>query len=72
VADAKLIKGLTGDDAVAIFPCGPSTPTCVCKCPDGPCEHAWDGEVIESGSVTTVTCGRCGASAFEHSMWVGP
>jgi hypothetical protein len=53
--------------------CGPSRmPICKCQCPEGPCEHRWDGPIEEQGSVTTVTCSRCGMSAFSHSMWVGP
>lgn len=57
--------------------CGPSTAACQCACPDGPCEHVWDGEEEEgeeTGGVyySTTTCSRCGMTSMAHSMWVGP
>lgn len=59
---------------VTAIACGPSTGKCKCQCPDGPCEHVWDGPEIElmDGQCVTVTCSRCGMSAYSHSMWVGP
>ncbi len=64
-----------------IFACGPSTARCKCHCPES-CEHVWDGpqeEIIghdsqgeEYVSGASVTCSRCGASAFGHDMWVAP
>ena len=63
--------------AVIISTCGPSTDKCKCQCPDGPCEHIFDGPTIEGddidgGGWSSVTCSRCGMSALSHSMWVGP
>lgn len=54
--------------------CGPSTTKCACKCPDGPCEHKWDGEGWESddGLLGSSTCSRCGKRAIDHDQWVGP
>jgi hypothetical protein len=62
------------EEKTTIFVCGPSNPRCKCQCPDGPCEHVWDGEEVEfdNGQCVSVTCSRCGMSAFSHSMWVGP
>lgn len=47
---------------------------CYCACPDGPCEHKWDGEDWESecGCAVSVTCSRCGTTAMSHDMRVGP
>lgn len=63
------IKG----DGVTVMACGPHSATCECNCPDS-CEHKWDGPVVEfdEGRGSTVTCSRCGMTAFEHSMWVMP
>lgn len=64
-------------DGPVVFMCGPNTPgKCVCRCPES-CEHVWDGpEITErqpgGGVMSSVTCSRCGADAFTHSMWVGP
>jgi hypothetical protein len=52
--------------------CGPSAAPCVCKCPDGPCEHKWDGEWEEDELTASVTCSRCGSVKMGHDMWVGP
>jgi hypothetical protein len=61
----------------SLFLCGPSTAKCVCKCPDGPCDHVWDGEGVEGeepggGYFSSVTCSRCGITSMSHSQWVGP
>jgi len=60
------------DIPITTFTCGPSTPTCKCQCPKGPCEHVWDGPWVEFDNTVTVTCSRCRLSSFTHSMWVGP
>lgn len=62
----------TGGVTVAM--CGPASAKCVCKCPDGPCDHKWDGEgeTSDDGRSWSATCSRCGKSAMAHSMWVGP
>lgn len=47
---------------------------CYCDCPDGPCEHKWDGKTWESEDkcAMSVTCSRCGMTSMSHSMRVGP
>lgn len=47
---------------------------CYCACPDGPCEHSWDGKPYESadGCAWSTTCSRCGISSMSHSLRVGP
>lgn len=46
---------------------------CYCACPDGPCEHTWDGKMREGayGSIS-VTCSRCGCTAIGHDLRVMP
>ena len=43
---------------------------CYCACPDGPCQHVWDGPEWgdEDGSCQSVTCSRCGTVAMFHDM----
>lgn len=62
------------DGQFSLYLCGPQPKTCKCQCPNGPCEHKWDGPVEESdsGLIGSVTCSRCGLWAMDHSMWVGP
>ncbi len=47
---------------------------CYCACPDGPCQHIWDGPQYTSEDLCLVssTCSRCGAVAAFHDMRVGP
>jgi len=48
---------------------------CYCACPDGPCQHQWDGpEYVEEegGYLSSATCSRCGAVAAYHDMRVLP
>lgn len=54
--------------------CGHDPNACYCDCPDGPCEHSWDGEPWESadGGAWSVTCSRCGQTSMSHSMRTGP
>lgn len=58
--------------------CGPSTQKCVCKCPNGPCEHQWDGEPVREYhdnsnlASESSTCSRCGMDSMAHDMWVSP
>lgn len=73
--EAMRRDGMTPHDTA--IACGPSTPTCRCKCPDGPCEHVFDGPFIEhrdeDGCHTgTATCSRCGMEAIVHDLWVLP
>lgn len=47
---------------------------CYCACPDGPCEHTWDGKPYESedGGVWSMTCSRCGTTSMSHSLRTMP
>ena len=55
---------------------------CYCACPDGPCQHLWDGPQqplgLEEGEDESqargwsVTCSRCGVDAMSHDMRCGP
>jgi hypothetical protein len=47
---------------------------CYCACPNGPCEHDWNGPEWQSedGCAISATCARCGTTAMSHSMRVGP
>ncbi len=55
---------------------------CYCACPDGPCQHIWDGPQkpigLEEGEDErnapgwSVTCSRCGADAMSHDMRCAP
>ena len=49
---------------------GPGSHQCVCNCPDGPCEHVWDGPTEEGDNYHSATCSKCGKSAISHDMWV--
>lgn len=46
---------------------------CYCACPEGPCEHKWDGEGWESedGLASSATCSRCGTTCMSHSLRTG-
>lgn len=47
---------------------------CYCACPDGPCQHVWDGPewVSEDECGSSVTCSRCGEVAMFHDMRNAP
>jgi hypothetical protein len=45
---------------------------CYCACPDGPCQHVWDGPEYEGENGSSVTCSRCGTPAIYHDMRCGP
>jgi hypothetical protein len=47
---------------------------CYCACPEGPCQHEWDGPeyIGEEGCLHSATCSRCGAVAAYHDMRCGP
>ena len=36
------------------------------------CEHVWNGEINYFKDGATVTCSKCGMSAMNHDMTVGP
>ena len=41
---------------------------CYCACPDGPCQHIWDGPGIDGDHFSSVTCSRCGTDALSHDL----
>lgn len=46
---------------------------CYCACPDGPCEHAFDGDRSLTDDEDRICgseqfCSRCGTGALDHSM----
>lgn len=45
---------------------------CYCACPDGPCQHIWDGPKYREENMSSVTCSRCGEPAIYHDMRCGP
>lgn len=64
-----------GDErAVTVFACGPQSAKCRCNCnaESRDCEHKWDGPWKELERGGSVTCSRCGMTAIDHDMWVGP
>jgi len=74
IAELKAKLGISPDDACepGCACCGDDA--CYCACPDGPCEHTWDGPDWESedGGTCSVTCSRCGGTAISHDMRVMP
>jgi len=63
-----------GEQVISVNVCGPGSAQCKCQCPDGPCEHQWDGAWYESedGRMGTSTCSRCGMHRIDHDLWVCP
>lgn len=65
---------LGGDPGEApTFHCREYHSPCYCACPDGPCEHDWDGSRDIAGDDGTLAgwetcCTRCGEGAMHHSM----
>lgn len=46
---------------------------CYCACPDGPCEHDWQGRRdFEDGSGSETFCSRCGLGCMSHDLRVLP
>lgn len=46
---------------------------CYCACPDGPCEHDFQGwRNFEDGCGGERVCIRCGMGAMGHSIRIGP
>lgn len=41
---------------------------CYCACPDGPCQHVWNGPEHSEDCMSSVTCSRCGTPAIYHDM----
>jgi hypothetical protein len=59
-------------DPIGIIGC--DAKSCRCFCPEGECEHKWDGAWWESedGLESSVTCSVCGTVRMFHDMRVGP
>lgn len=45
---------------------------CYCACPDGPCQHIWNGPEYREDNMSSVTCSRCGTPAIFHDMRCAP
>lgn len=45
---------------------------CYCACPDGPCQHIWDGPEYREENISSVTCSLCGEPEIYHDMRCGP
>jgi hypothetical protein len=47
---------------------------CYCACPEGPCQHVWDGPdyASEDECCVSITCSRCGTPAVYHDMRCAP
>ena len=60
--------------SLTLIACGPGSAKCKCACPDGPCEHKWDGAWVKTDDQggESVTCSRCGKVAMDHDLWVAP
>lgn len=46
---------------------------CYCACPNGPCQHVWDGPEVTSdeedqGFWSSGSCSRCGAVQMYHDI----
>lgn len=62
----KLEEGLDVQaGAVIAHRCAPEV------CSDGG-KHQWDGEVIEMGYCSSVTCSKCGVDAMSVDQWTAP
>lgn len=55
---------------IRLHDCG--TGPCYCACPDGPCQHIWNGPEYREENMSSVTCSRCGEPAIYHDMRCGP
>lgn len=59
------------DPAKASFHCSSMT-DCYCDCPDGPCQHIWNGPEYRESGMSSVTCSRCKMPAIHHDLRCGP
>jgi len=81
-ASVQAICDAHGVDRSKIFFHASHSHGCYCACPDGPCQHIWDGPSrpigLEEGEDErnapgwSVTCSRCGADAMSHDMRCAP
>lgn len=74
---ARICHDMGLDPRTAKVSCCHSGGACYCDCPDGPCQHVWDGpeyteESEGGGFMSSVTCSRCGTPAIYHDMRCGP
>lgn len=50
---------------------------CYCACPEGPCQHIWDGpgrDILNDHDEPCgfeTTCSRCGMGSMSHSLRIG-
>lgn len=49
-----------------------NTDGCYCACPDGPCQHVWDGPEYRDDTMMSGTYSRCGAIHAFHDMRTMP
>ena len=73
---AEMIERLGGDPATALVHFS-GADGCYCACPDGPCEHEFDGwrDILDDeGGVCggEAVCRLCGMGAMSHSLRCGP
>lgn len=74
VADIRAFCEKQGwDPAHVRVHASPSRSGCYCACPDGPCQHRWDGpwrdfECEGGGGGGEVTCSHCGLGSMSHSL----
>lgn len=62
-----------GDPNATAIPSTFNPNACYCACPDGPCEHDFQGwRDFEDGSGGEQVCSRCGCGAMHHSLMTGP
>ena len=59
------------------FHCRDYNATCYCDCPDGPCQHEFEGWrdiTNDNGEVCggETVCKRCGMGAMQHSLRTAP
>jgi hypothetical protein len=71
-AVAAIVKSISEhygwDLSKVLFHCSPHPGTCYCACPNGPCQHEWNGEPVSDEHSWSVTCARCGMSATSHDL----
>ena len=73
VAEACERMGWDRNEVTVRKCCGGASQECYCACPDGPCQHEFDGwREFEGGRGGEQVCSRCGMGAMSHSMRTGP
>lgn len=65
------------DSEPVTFHCSDYNADCYCNCPDGPCQHEFDGWRDlhdDNGHVCggETVCRRCGMGAMSHSLRTAP